>query len=109
MITALAKVDPLSLDATRQAESGEEVVIVLDSGVVTVSLGGLVDVQSERARLGDELDEIKAHADRLSARLKDKKFLSNAPEEIVEGVRDQLEGAEERRTRIAEVLARLGG
>ena len=107
-IATLARVDPLTLDETQAEDSGEEVAIVLELGVVTVSLAGLVDVQSERARLGDELDEISAHAGRLSARLKDEKFLANAPEEIVDGVREQLDGVEERKSRLAEVLARLG-
>ena len=83
--------------------------IVLDAGVLTVSLAGLVDVARERARLDGEVSELEANHARLSARLKDEKFLGRAPEEIVEGVRDQLESVEERRARVVEVLARLAG
>ena len=71
-------------------------------------MNDLSETEQLLAYLRGELGEIDAQAGRLSARLKDEKFLSNAPGEIVDGVRDQLEGVEERRTRIAEVLARLG-
>ena len=66
-----------------------------------------MDVGHERARLDGEVTELEANHARLSARLKDEKFLARAPEEIIEGVRDQLESVEERRARVAEVLIRL--
>ena len=108
-IKSLARVDPLTIETTHSGGSDEEVAIVLDAGVLTVSLAGLVDVGRERARLDGEVTELEANHARLSARLKDEKFLARAPEEIIEGVRDQLESVGERRARVVEVLARLGG
>ncbi len=108
-IKSLARVDPLTIETTPRGGSDEEVTIVLDVGVLTVSLAGLVDVGRERARLDGEVTELEANHARLSARLEDEKFLDRAPEEIIEGVRDQLESVEERRARVVEVLARLGG
>ena len=108
-IATLARVDPLTIETTHTGGSDEEVAIVLDVGVLAVSLAGLVDVARERARLDGEVTELEANLGRLSARLKDEKFLARAPEEIIEGVRDQLESVGERRDRVVEVLARLGG
>ena len=71
-------------------------------------LEGLVDVEQERARLTSELEQIDSNRGRLASRLKDEKFLSRAPEEVVERERGRLDGMEDRHARVLETLAHLG-
>ena len=108
-IKSLARVEPLAVRSGVPSDSPNQVTLVLSSGTVTVALGGLVDLDREKARLTGEMGELDANYTRLSERLEDEKFLSRAPEEVVERERERLESIEERRARISEVLSRLGG
>ncbi len=90
------------------AGPGQRVSLVLSQGTVTVPLEGLVDLEQERRRLSKELEQIKVNRQRLSARLKDEKFLAKAPEEVVERERERLSGMDDRRARVVETLSRLG-
>ena len=85
------------------------VTLVLTSGTVVVPLGGLVDLDGEMARLAQELSEAETNIARLEKRLTDEQFVSKAPEEVVDRERQRLVTVQERRDRIQEVLARLGG
>ena len=109
-IKTLAHIDPLRVvSGESEARSDDNVSLVLGRGTVTVPLGGLVDLGREKERLSQELDELESNRARLSARLQDEKFLSKAPEEVVERERQRLNSAEDRRARIAETLSRLRG
>ena len=89
--------------------SNDRVSLVLSRGTVTVSLGGVVDVDQEKGRLSKELEEIESNRARLSSRLANEEFLAKAPDEVIEKERDRLNGMEDRRTRVEETLTRLGG
>ena len=106
-VKALARLDALSLDDGRPP-SPDEVALVVSSGTVTVPLGGLVDLDREKSRLTEELAGMDANARRLRSRLGDSKFTQRAPEEVVERERRRLEEVEGRRSRLADVLARIG-
>ena len=108
-IRSLARVDPLTVGADGdQAASPDNVALVLASGTVTVPLAGLVDLDRERERLESELRDLDGNRAGLSGRLADEKFVTRAPEEVVERERKRLKSLEERRARITEILSRLG-
>ena len=111
-IKSQAGVDPLLVGedggAAGAGAADEGVTLVVSNGTVTVPLAGLVDLDQERDRLHGELKELEANRERLSARLEDEKFVSRAPEEVVERERQRLEAAGERKARVEEILARLG-
>ena len=109
-IKMLARVEPLKFGAeSNGAMSSDSVSLVLSKGVVTIPLGGLVDLDKERERLRSEVADIELNRGRLTARLSDERFLSRAPGEVVERERERLESIEERKGRAEEILARLGG
>ncbi|MCX8213931.1 MAG: valine--tRNA ligase, partial [SAR202 cluster bacterium] len=111
-IVALAQVDPLIMTSGSSSDGagdGDSVSLVLSRGTVTVPLEGLVDVDREKARLTEELQQIDSGAQRLSARLSKADFLSKAPPEVVEKERARLSALEDRRIRVAETISRLGG
>jgi len=77
-------------------EVGESVVPegVCGSAVVSgvevfVPLEGLVDLSEERARLVKDLDKFEKLAKSIEAKLKNEKFIKNAPSHIVQGERDR--------------------
>ena len=108
-IRTLAQVDPLVLNgADAGGDSNDSVSLVLSTGTVVVPLGGLVDLDRERERLATELKDVAKNLARLSTRLEDDRFLSRAPEEVVEKERERLAAAQERRDRIQDTLTRLG-
>ena len=106
-IKVLARVDPLSHDGGEPIDSGDRVSLVLAKGTVTVPLQGLVDVAQERERLTGELTDIGGSIQRLAGRLNDERFVSRAPEEVVEKERQRLQDAESRHARITETLKRI--
>ena len=109
-IKMLARVEPLKFGAqSNGVASNDSVSLVLSKGVVTIPLGGLVDLDKERERLRDEIEDIDRNRERLAARLSDERFLTRAPEEVVERERERMASIEERKVRAEDVLARLGG
>ena len=82
---------------------------VLEAGTLALSLGGLVDLAEETARLNGELDDLRKHRERVSRNLSNPNFVERAPEEVVERERERLASAEARIERLAEILGRLSG
>ena len=108
-IKSQAGIDPLIIGADGDgASGGDSVALVLTGGTVTVPLGGMVDLDRERARLSDELQQLKKNLGRLSTRLADAQFLSKAPEDVIERERQRLASGRDRSARIEDMLARLG-
>ncbi len=109
-IRMLARVEPLRFGGgTNGAATNESVSLVLSKGVVTIPLGGLVDLDNERERLRGEIADIDRNRERLTVRLSDERFLSRAPAEVVERERERLQSIEERKSRAEDVLSRIGG
>jgi valyl-tRNA synthetase len=57
---------------------------------VIVPLEGLVDIEKEVQRLNKQIEKIEKDVAKLSSKLSNKKFLENAPEDVVEADRDLL-------------------
>jgi valyl-tRNA synthetase len=87
-----AKLSELTFD---QASSDEKVMTYhLDGGVeVQLFVDGLIDFAQEVARLQKEVDSLKKFIAGIEKKLKNKKFVDNAPKEVVEEERAKLEEA----------------
>ncbi len=66
----------------------------VDSVKVMVPLEGLVDPKDELKRVTKKLEEAQAHVTALSKRLSSPKFVSGAPADVVDSVRQRLQTAE---------------
>ena len=91
----------------RGTSCGDEVSIALQGVTLTVSLGGVVDIDNERSRLASELDEISHNIARLEKRLRDEDFLAKAPTDVVDRERDRLNSSRERSLRIEDLLDKI--
>jgi valyl-tRNA synthetase len=81
--------------------------IVVRGEVAALPLVGFIDVAAERARLNKELGKINGDISRAQAKLNNTNFLARAAEEVVEGEREKLAEAENRRGKISEALRQL--
>lgn len=73
-----------------------------------VPLEGLVDVAAERERQKKEADKLRGFIKGHSGKLKNEKFVSNAPEKVVAEVRETLAGLEKQLESVEAVIAQLG-
>ncbi len=91
------------------ARPSDMAVQALGSGTLYVSLGGLVDLDEETARIRAELDELDKYERRLARNLSNPNFVNRAPEDVVDRERDRLSGTQERIARLTDILDRLAG
>ncbi len=108
-ISTLARIEPLRIlaDAEGRQHQGQEVVLVIDPLVVRLPIADVVDLSTERARLGKELEECVANLERVQGLLSNGDFASRAPEEVVEREQERLRSLQEHRERLEEVLSQL--
>ena len=68
---------------------------------------GVIDLGAERARLDKEIAKADADIKRVDAKLGNEKFVTNAPDEIVEEEKEKREAAVARKAKNVEALERL--
>lgn len=73
-----------------------------------VPLEGLVDVSAELERQKKEADKLRGFIKGHSGKLKNEKFVQNAPEKVVAEVRETLAGLEKQLESVEAVIAQLG-
>jgi valyl-tRNA synthetase len=93
-IEQLARVRPLRIIANRAAAPSESVATaVLAGALVVLPLAGLFDFEAERAKLQKQRAEDQAQVERLETQLRNDKFTSGAPAQVVADVRERLQAA----------------
>jgi valyl-tRNA synthetase len=80
---------------------------VIDEATVILPLADVIDLGQERARLEKEIGRLGQDIDKIEKKLGNEKFLSKAPEHVVEEQRDRLAEATQARAKLEEALGRL--
>jgi len=109
ILTRLARIDPERLSIAR-ALAGKPVkalALVVSGYEVFLPLAGLVDVDRERTRLGNELATLQPEIARGDRLLANPGFVSKAPAEVVEKERAKIEDYRQRLTKLEERLKAL--
>ena len=83
------------------------VQIVLDEATLALPLAGIIDIAAEQKRLKREIDKVGSEIKQLDAKLGNEKFVSRAPEHVVEEQRERKAEAEATAARLAQALKRL--
>jgi valyl-tRNA synthetase len=83
------------------------VQIVLDEAVLALPLAGIIDIGAESKRLKREIDKVGSEIRQLDAKLSNEKFVSRAPEHVVEEQRERKVEAEAIAAKLAQALKRL--
>jgi valyl-tRNA synthetase len=99
----LARIDTLEFGAAPHGA----VQIVLDEAVLALPLAGIIDVDAEQKRLKREIDKVGSEIRQLAAKLANEKFVSRAPEHVVEEQRERKSEAEAVAAKLEQALKRL--
>ena len=83
------------------------VQIVLDEATLALPLAGVIDVGAESQRLKREIDRVGSEIAQLDAKLANEKFVSRAPEHVVEEQRERKAEAQATAARLEQALKRL--
>ena len=102
-ILRLARIEAMSFG---KAPAGA-VQIVLDEATLALPLAGIIDVAAESKRLKREIDKVGSEIRQLDAKLANEKFVSRAPEHVVEEQRERKADAEATAARLEQALKRL--
>jgi valyl-tRNA synthetase len=106
VIKRMARLSDISF-ADRAPEGS--VQLLVRGEVASLPLKGVIDLSAEKARLDKELAKADADIKRVDAKLANEKFVTNAPEEVVEEEKEKREAASARKAKILEALERLKG
>lgn len=107
-IRDLAKVENLTVTNALTEEKQQAIAGVVGTIQVLIPLAGVVDVEVLRKKLEKSLNKVQGEIQSLQGRLNNEKFVSKAPEEVVQGAKDALAEAEKQQSILQERLARLG-
>jgi valyl-tRNA synthetase len=102
-ILRLARIEAMSFG---KAPAGA-VQIVLDEATLALPLAGIIDVAAESKRLKREIDKVGSEIRQLDAKLANEKFVSRAPEHVVEEQRERKADAEATAAKLEQALKRL--
>ena len=86
------------------AQTGEYSVALVEDMKVLVSLKGLVDIEDELARMGKLLEREKTDLKRSEGKLGNRRFVDNAPAEVVEQEQQRLAAHQ---TKVSEFEAQI--
>ncbi|MCK5843816.1 MAG: class I tRNA ligase family protein, partial [Victivallales bacterium] len=106
-IVRLARAGDFKLDADFAADGGASPSIVTDAGAVFMSLEGLVDLDAERAKLAKQKKELEGWIKGSMSKLSNEKFVSKAPEKVVDEARAKLADMRAKLARVEENIASL--
>ena len=102
--------NPETLTIALNVETPEKSMTAVVSGAeIYLPLEGLIDIEEEIARLEKELEKLNKEVERVEKKLNNEKFVSKAPEAVVEAERakqkDYLEKRSIVQTRLEEIKA----
>ena len=106
LIQSLARIETVTIgpDVKGPKASG---VAVVQGNELSVPLEGVVDFESELARLDKNMVKLDKTMKGVAGKLKNPGFVNNAPPEVVEGEKKKLAEMEEEKTKLTQLKARL--
>ncbi len=93
-IQDLPKVEKLTITPTLKEKLKGAIAGVVGTVQVLIPLQGVVDIDVLRAKLEKNLAKVEAEVNSLSNRLNNQKFISKAPEEVIQAAKDSLAEAQ---------------
>jgi len=105
-IVRLARLE--SIVPAAAAPKGSAQVVVGDT-TAALALAGIIDMAAERARIAKEIAKVGSEIKKVTDRLGNPQFMSRAPEEVVEELRERQADWESKGHRLEAALARIEG
>ncbi len=107
LVFSLCRLEELQILPSRAQRPTGCATSVVEDAELLVPLKGLVDVESERARLIKDRDKTAKAMMGSEKKLNNDKFVAKAPQSVVEKEKEKVEEAKTRLGKIDEALARL--
>jgi len=109
-IETLARARPLTITSTGEVVTTPDKAktLVLNRAEVILPMAGMVDLDAERERLAKEIAATEEQALRIETKLKDEKFLSRAPANVVAKERERLATYRDKLKRLNLKIVELG-
>jgi len=106
-IQSLARAKPVTFYSNRQERIAKEsaLTLVLQETEVVIPVESMLDLATERERLQKEIEQSQSAIAQLEARLKDRNFLTKAPEAVIDKEQDKLVLRKSKLERLREQLA----
>jgi valyl-tRNA synthetase len=105
-IVRMARLASIASEAA--APKGSAQVVVGDT-TAALALAGIIDMAAERGRISKEIAKVGNEIKKVTDRLGNAQFMSRAPEEIVEELRERQADWESKGRRLEAALARIEG
>ncbi|MFV0296194.1 MAG: valine--tRNA ligase [Hyphomicrobiaceae bacterium] len=103
-VSRLARIEAMSFAAAAPAGSAQ---IVVDGNTVALPLADIIDMKAEKVRIEKEVAKVGVEIKKVTDRLGNPKFMSRAPEDVVEELRERQADWEARGRQLKEALARI--
>jgi len=94
ILTALANLESIT-QLSDSDEAAESATALVGEMKILIPLAGLVDKEQEIARLNKEIEKLTKQQQQFSGKLNNEKFVSGAPEAVVEKERQKLQSVEQ--------------
>ncbi len=103
--------DRARLESARPTTAVPEGAIqtILDEASLILPLANVIDLEKERARLAKEISKVTGEIDKIEKKLSNDKFMSRAPQHVIEEQQERRAEAEQAKTRLNDALSRLDG
>jgi len=83
-IKRLARVEEISFADESEPVPAKSATAVVSASKIVIPLAELIDLDAEIARQQKKLDKLMGEKNALTGRLSNKKFVENAPKEVIE-------------------------
>ncbi|HSR43208.1 MAG TPA: class I tRNA ligase family protein, partial [Longimicrobiales bacterium] len=107
-VRRLARVGEVRVDGAGEGSVGAHAVLG-DGTELFLPLEDVIDLDRERSRLRDEIDELQEQLGRVRERLANEQFVEKAPAEVVDREREKARSFEEQVEKLESKLAALSG
>jgi valyl-tRNA synthetase len=109
IIEMLARAQPLKiLDRGQREEASDRCAVqVLNNAELVIPLANMIDIEAERKRTLDGINEVAIDIERLEKRLADESFLAKAPDSVIAKGKDRLGIQKDKLLRLQKELNQL--
>lgn len=106
-IARLVRASEVSISERLEAPKASARAVLAGGAEVAVPLEGLIDFEQERQRLHRDMDKLRAEAAKLEAQLSNPNFVSRAPAERVNEVRERIDDIAQQSAQLQQTLENL--
>ena len=106
-ITRLVRASEVSVTERLEAPKASARAVLAGGAELAVPLEGLIDFEQEQRRLQREQEKLQAEAAKLEAQLSNPNFVSRAPEERVNEVRDRIAAIAQQSSQLQQTIENL--